>query len=456
MWKAKSIKIIMVGLVIAVMVMAGGCFNKPPEIASLTADPSSVARGDTSTVSCTASDPNADDTLSYAWSATGGSVSGTGNSITWTAPDAEGSYSVTVTVSDSNEAVSDSCDIQVVNSAPVIASLNPSSSDVAPEESVTIACSASDADGDTLTYTWSATGGTVTGTGASVSWEAPAAEGTYTVSVTVDDGHGGSDSASCDIVVEMKYGAIDIQSDPAGAAVYLDGVDTGNITPFVVTNLSPGTYTVKLAAAHYKYREANITVLPNETTYINWSLTYAPEQTVTLELTDTLCADSYVYEDTPTSNYGTDDYLFAGGSVDALCRTFLEFAMPTIPENAVITDARLGLFYNSTQSSNPTAIGVYPVLENWSDTDVTWDYQPTFATEEADIVNLPSSVSASFIYWHITDLVADWYDGILSNFGLVFKSPSESGDSWKGFYASDYSTVSRCPKFIINYYDPTS
>jgi hypothetical protein len=64
-----------------------------------------------------------------------------------------------------------------------------------------ITCTASDPDGDTLSYEWSATGGTISGSGSSVSWTAPNTAGTYTITVTVSDGHGGSVQGSTSVVV---------------------------------------------------------------------------------------------------------------------------------------------------------------------------------------------------------------------------------------------------------------
>jgi hypothetical protein len=454
MWKSKGIKLVLVSLVILVMLLAGGCFNKPPTITSLTPSATEVARGESCTVNCVASDENADDTLTYAWSATGGAVSGTGSTITWMAPTTTGSFSVTATVSDGEETVSESCNIQVVNTPPTIASLTPSVTELAPSASCTVGCVASDADGDTLAYAWSATDGTITGTGDSVSWEAPATEGTYTISVEVSDGHGGTTSESCDITVEMKFGSIDIQSNPAGATVFLNGVDTGNITPYVITNLAPGSYTIELQLYHHKYRAQTVTVTPNETTYLNWSLDYAETVTITMELEDLMAMDSYVYDGGPTDNFGNDGNLFAAGETDVLCRSYLQFATPTIPANAVITSAKVGLYYKSTDHSTPSEIGVYPVLGIWTETGVTWNDQPAFGTTPEDTVTVPASVSSSFIYWYITDLVKSWYNGDLANLGLVFKSPHEEDeDSWKGFYSSDTYT-SYYPKFIISYYDP--
>jgi hypothetical protein len=453
MWKSKSIKLALVGLVILTMILAGGCFNKPPTITSLTPSATSVARGGSCSVSCVASDPDTDDVLTYAWSATGGAISGTGDSINWTAPTTEGSYSVSVTVSDGEEATSDSCNIQVVNTPPVITGLTPSATELPPEGSCTIGCAASDADGDSLNYAWSATGGTITGTGDSVSWEAPATEGTYTISVEVSDGHGGTASDSCDIVVEMKYGSIDIQSSPAGAAVYLNGVDTGNITPYVITDLEPGSYTVELRLYHYKYREQTVTVAPNETTYINWSLTFASEQTLTLQPGK----DSYVYDPYPNDNYGNDDDLYAGARAMGVCRSYLQFNIDLLPENAVILNARVGLYYFYNAPYNPVQIGAYPVLGAWNETGITWNDQPVFATVPVGTYTFPDTPTGDYRYVPITELVRSWWNGSQANFGVMLKSDSEpSWEGWVGFYSSERSITSQRPKVVITYFDPTT
>jgi hypothetical protein len=457
MWQSKTIKIALVSLVILTMLLAGGCFNKAPTITSLTPSATSVARGDSCTVSCVASDPDTDDTLTYAWSATGGAVSGSGDTITWIAPTTEGSYSVTATVSDGDETVNDSCNIQVVNSAPVISGLTPSATELPPEGSCTVSCTASDADGDSLTYTWSATDGTITGTGDSVSWEAPDTEGTYTISIEASDGHGGTVSDSCDIVVEMKFGSIDIQSTPAGATVYLDGVDTGNITPYVITNLAPGTYEVMLDHYHYKYRQATVTVNPNETTYINWSLTYAPELTLTIQPNAVIGKDTYVYITAPEDNWADWEWISAGTGGANIARAYIQFNLDLLPEDAIITGARLGLVYWYSVTSTAAPIGVYNVEEAWGEDTLTWNNQPEFATEEEFITNVPAGVTDGFIYWMITDLAKGWWDGTIANYGVVLKDTDESiEDAWKRFYSSDWGTAHQRPELTILYYDPTS
>jgi hypothetical protein len=459
MWKSKGIKLALVSLVILSMLLAGGCFNKAPTITSLTPSATSVARGDSCTVSCVASDPDADDTLTYAWSATGGAVSGSGDTITWIAPTTEGSYSVTATVSDGKDTVTDSCDIQVVNTPPVITSLT-SVTELPPEDSCTVSCAASDADGDTLTYTWSATDGTITGTGESVSWTAPDAEGTYTISVEVSDGHGGTASDSCDIVVEMKFGSIDVKSSPTGAAVYLDGVDTGNITPYVITGLAPGTYEVMLYRYHYKYRQATITVNPDETTYINWSLTYAPELTLTIQPGPDSGKDAKVNVFYPTQNFGTDPQLVVGAWTTEdprEQRSYLQFNLDSLPTGAVIVSADLGLWINTVIVFEETPAGAYVVEENWTEDGITWDNQPDFAATPDSITDLPASESGIFVYWTITNMVQGWWDGTITNYGLLLKDTDEStAESMKGFYSSDGHTDWSRPRLTITYFDPTS
>jgi hypothetical protein len=68
---------------------------------------------------------------------------------------------------------------------------------------VNIDANASDPDGHPLTYSWQASAGTIRGTGPTIQWDSKGLRpGTYTVNVTVDDGHGGETSCSSRIRVE--------------------------------------------------------------------------------------------------------------------------------------------------------------------------------------------------------------------------------------------------------------
>ena len=76
--------------------------NQRPTVSSLTADPETLQPEETATITCDASDPDGD-TITYSWSATGGNISGTGNIITWEAPDVVGEFVISVSLDDGKE-----------------------------------------------------------------------------------------------------------------------------------------------------------------------------------------------------------------------------------------------------------------------------------------------------------------------------------------------------------------
>jgi hypothetical protein len=73
--------------------------NRPPEITRISADPGLVGPGESATITVSAFDSDGD-ALTYAWSSNVGTVSGSGARVTYTPPNALGTYQVAVTVSD--------------------------------------------------------------------------------------------------------------------------------------------------------------------------------------------------------------------------------------------------------------------------------------------------------------------------------------------------------------------
>jgi hypothetical protein len=452
--KSKGIKWLVVGLLTLALLIGGGCnVNTAPIIYSLTPSDTTVGPGDSSTISCSASDPNGD-TLSYAWSVNGGAITGIGSTATWTAPETEGNYYITVTVSDGRGGTdSESTIISVANTPPSIASLTPSATAVGSGDTCTVDCIASDPNGDSLSYAWSANGGAITGTGSTATWTAPATEGTYSVTVTVSDGRGGIDSESCNITVEIVFGSLNIQSTPLGAAIFLNGVDTGNITPWATFSLTPGDYTVRLELEYYKNREETITVNANQTTFINWALNYTPMLLATIQPDGIEGKDSYVRDDLPTANYGSDNYLAAGTNISGdISRAYIQFDLTGLPPNVVITEATLILDHYSSEPMASAYIGAYPVTAAWGESIITFSNQPSVTVLEAAFL-VPSTVGV--IEWDITNMVQGWYEGSIPNYGLMLGAVDETSlEAWAYFRSSDYATASQRPKLLITYYDP--
>jgi hypothetical protein len=139
---------------------------------------------------------------------------------------------------------------------------------------------ASDPDGDTLTYAWSSAAGSFSEqTRARIRWTAPAASGTYRVSVVVSDGDG-SDSANLDIPVGS--GSIRVVREPPGASVYLNAVLQNGATPIVYNGLPVGEYNVQLASSYFQYVpfDVGVTIADGETADAAFQLPAAREEIV--------------------------------------------------------------------------------------------------------------------------------------------------------------------------------
>jgi hypothetical protein len=171
--------------------------NHRPAITNLEAEPERVLPSGSCQIVCNVTDRDGDE-LSYNWSASGGGITGEGAMVIWSAPLSEGSYDVTVTVTDGRGGeVTRQITITVrANRPPTIASLVADADWTTPSGSINVTCDASDPDGDELNYKWSTDGGDILGTGAVVNWAAPQEVGIYHITVVAKDGHGREDTKS--------------------------------------------------------------------------------------------------------------------------------------------------------------------------------------------------------------------------------------------------------------------
>ena len=190
---------LIIGVIVVAAVLLAILFdtmlaNHRPAITSLEA-PKRVFPLASCQIVCNVTDRDGDE-LSYNWSASGGGITGEGATVTWTAPHSEGSYNVTVIVTDGRGGTVTNYVIITVrrNRAPTIISLVADADWILPSGSLNVTCDATDSDGDELSYEWTATGGDITGTGPEVTWTAPQEAGIYDITVVVKDGHGSSDT----------------------------------------------------------------------------------------------------------------------------------------------------------------------------------------------------------------------------------------------------------------------
>ena len=204
---------VLIILIVGTLLISSGCLpsNQAPAISSLAADEEWVESADICHVECTASDPDGDE-LSYSWSSDSGSISGEGSTVSWTAPEAPGSYTITVEVTDGRggeEKTQLTVNVVAVNHPPIIESLIVTAEHiylaeitvgfttskigykVLESKDYKIECLASDPDSDDLIFEWSADEGAISREGAVITWTTPPNAGERNVTVTVSDGTGG-------------------------------------------------------------------------------------------------------------------------------------------------------------------------------------------------------------------------------------------------------------------------
>ncbi len=182
--------------------------NRPP-VASCSANPTSVYAGSGNSVQVhvTASDPD-NDPLTYSYTATGGTVDGTGPDARWSSSGLSvGTYTVNAKVDDGKGGTATcSADIAVQtppNRPPTIA-CSTDRNPIMPGERTGITSVASDPDGDPLTYSYAPTGGQIVGSGPHVEFDSTGlAPGSYTVRCSVSDGKGGNADASTNVDVQQ-------------------------------------------------------------------------------------------------------------------------------------------------------------------------------------------------------------------------------------------------------------
>jgi hypothetical protein len=203
----KGTYLIIVGIVVAAVFISIVLYtmlaNHQPAISGLAFGPQAVRPLGSCQIVCNAAAPR-DDKLTYNWSASGGTITGEGAAVTWTAPNSVGSYNVTVTVTYSRGGgVTDFVTIPVsANRPPNITNLAANAAWTTPRGSLQVTCAAMDPDGDELSYEWTTTGGDISGTDLAQNWTAPQEVGAYNVTVVVRDSYGGEDRRKITLCVD--------------------------------------------------------------------------------------------------------------------------------------------------------------------------------------------------------------------------------------------------------------
>lgn len=182
-------------------------------------------------------------------------------------------------------------------------------------------------------------------------------------------------------------------------------------------------------------------------------------QTIEIKPTSADGKDAFFSSEAPDTNQD-NSALFAGTTMSSghIARSYLQFDLTEIQSTAVVTEAKLGLYYlSSVEDVIAGDIGIYKVNSSWIEGDVTWNNNPLCESIAEDILTLPANATYRYEYWNISDLVQGWIDGSVPNFGVCVKDTNEN--TWEGrkhFVSSDSLDAIWRPLLVISYYNPTT
>jgi hypothetical protein len=187
--------------------------------------------------------------------------------------------------------------------------------------------------------------------------------------------------------------------------------------------------------------------------WIAYSQAYpTPEPGTEVVVLDTV-ADTTLDQAMSDDKQGELDAIWVGQAISeqaAARRGLLAFDLTSLPPGATIAEASLELYLGFATELPETQIAVRPVLEDWVESEVTWDTAP-----EAGPQATSAAVGSENRYytWDITPLARDWYSGAAPNYGVLLQDLDETTAALRGFTSRE-SDVNP-PRLVINYTPPT-
>ena len=260
------------------------------------------------------------------------------------------------------------------------------------------------------------------------------------------------------VVIQPEV-AVWFDSCPAGASLWIDGQTTDYHTPVEVA-LKPGRHMILLKKYSFANWEADILVEKGKEQQVIANLTAAPEQETIMRLDGQNGQDASVLAFHPYTNYGLESSLGVGSNLNPyqnlIYRSYLQFDLSDLPDEIQLIEAKLGLFFNSDgKPTLPAEIAVYPILSEWQEDEITWEFQPEIASDPVGFTVVPPILTNAYVWWHITSLVEQWHQLDLINYGLMLKDPDENSiDGGKGFASSESDQENQRPCLILRYYQP--
>ena len=153
------------------------------------------------------------------------------------------------------------------------------------------------------------------------------------------------------------------------------------------------------------------------------------------------------------------DYWHDSQGVLTTVRVFLiRFDLTGLPPDAIIDNASIQLHWNgcSLPGTYPVAVGVYFVNSPWTESTVTYNTRPSWATVGLNNqFNCPPDDDPTI--WNITSFTQAWQSDPAHNYGVKVSAPWAEGYNYGiTFDSREYSNVTLLPELVVTYHLPVT
>lgn len=173
--------------------------------------------------------------------------------------------------------------------------------------------------------------------------------------------------------------------------------------------------------------------------------------------------DAYLASYAPDVNFAYHiDFGAVGWTCNgSLCigRSLLRFDFSELPNNAVLTSAKLNLYASSQPFSNggqSAMLGnnksfLMRVTENWNYTSVNWDNQPATTIENQIELSQSSTPTQDYLQVDVLEMINIMRNTPNNNFGFMIKLENEVFYNNMIFASSDFTDANKHPSIEICY-----
>jgi hypothetical protein len=178
--------------------------------------------------------------------------------------------------------------------------------------------------------------------------------------------------------------------------------------------------------------------------------------------TSTATADTYVQQGSANATAGTATSMNVSSlSGSKNQRAYVKFDLsrcaPLIATTATVQVATLRLLVSALPSGGACATeDVYRVTSTWSETTLTWNTQPTFATPRTGFTSVgggscTTTTTNVYANWNVTADVAAFVATTATNFGWMIRDATESASTVRtvGYYSTEINTLGASPQLVV-------